>query len=219
MSDFIWEPQDYQGFLWENSRDLGQVKPWEDLSRFIFELSSDPENKVLVEIGTWNGLGSTRFFMQGLLKNKEAEFWTLENHLEKVNFAKSYWQGVVDDNHLKVNFVHGSVISNEDIDEWLKNYPDDFSEEELYWIDIDKKNTKSVINLPFEKIDVLLIDGGFFGHMEYLLLKDKCKYILLDDTTLYKSKQTREELLNSSEFHLIHDDLNCRNGISVFKRN
>jgi len=219
MSDFIWDPQDYQGFLWENSRDLGQVKPWEDLSRFIFELSSDPENKVLVEIGTWNGLGSTRFFMQGLLKNKEAEFWTLENNLEKVNFAKSYWQKVVDDNNLKVNFVHGSVISNEDIDEWVKNHPDDFNEKELYWIDIDKKNTKSVINLPFENIDVLLIDGGFFGHMEYLLLKDKCKYILLDDTTCYKSKQTREELLSSSEFHLIHDDLNCRNGISVFKRN
>lgn len=194
-----WDSNDYQGFLMESNSNSGHIKDEQILSKYIKDLSSDKENKVLVEIGTWNGLGSTKFFIEGLLENRDAEFWTLENNLDKVNFAKKQWEKIIEENKLNVKFVHGSLISNEDIDEWMKIHRNDYTENDINCINIDKQNTTNIIELPFEKIDVLLIDGGFFGHLEYLLLKDKCKYILLDDTNHPKSKHSRKDLIESDD--------------------
>ena len=214
----MWGEQDYQGFLYESNRGTGQVKADHVLSKYIYDLTSDKENKNIVEIGTWNGLGSTRFFIEALLNNPEANFITIENNFEKINFARNYWKNFIEENKLKVEFAHGTLISNEEIDNFIKENSDSFSQQELEWIEVDKANSESVYTIPFEKIDVLLIDGGHFGNLEYDLLKDKCKYILLDDTTCSKSKSTREDLLNREDFEMIFDDTTHRNGVSIFKR-
>jgi len=216
----MWDPQDLEGFKWESERGLGQVKEDQIFSKYIKELSSDKENKILVEIGTWNGLGSTKFFIQGLLNNKDAVFYTIENNLEKVNFAKSVWEKTIHENSLNVHFLHGSLISNESLSDYLKGTGDVYNEKELFWIDIDMKNSENnVITLPIDNIDVLLIDGGqYSGFLELMLLIDKSKYILLDDARTPKTEKARMHLLNHEDFELYFEDLDCRLGVSIFKR-
>jgi hypothetical protein len=69
-----------------------------------------------------------------------------------------------------------------------------------------------------------LIDGaGFFGRAEFQLLKDRCKYILLDDTNplySFKNHLNRQEILaNPGKWTVLEDDLNLRNGWMIAVNN
>jgi predicted O-methyltransferase YrrM len=214
----MWGSGDLMGFEMESKNNTGQIKSKDNISRIIRDLCSNKENKNLVEIGTWNGLGSTRFFIEAMLNNSDSVFYSLENNLDKYNFAKDYWQKFVSENNLNVNFLHGSLISVEELDDYIKNSNMDLSPGQIEWLDIDKANTTNIIELPIQKIDVLLIDGGEFnGYLEFQKLGEISKYVILDDINSYKNMENHENLLKNSEFELIYVDKSERNGVSVFK--
>jgi predicted O-methyltransferase YrrM len=87
----MWNKEDLEGFMIESQNNVGQVKQGQELADLIYKLSSDNTNKILVDIGTWNGLGSTRMFIEGMINNKGSILYTIENNTEKINFAKNYW--------------------------------------------------------------------------------------------------------------------------------
>ena len=87
---------------------------------------------------------------------------------------------------------------------------------------MDLKNCKMSTNyfttLP-PKIDLLILDGGEFStYGEYSLLRDRFEYLIVDDTRALKGDKIREELLNSNNILIIHDEINKRNGFIVGKR-
>ncbi len=215
----MWNTEDKNGFEFETLNNRGQINIEQDFGKIIFELSSNPENKILVDIGTWNGLGSTKCFIEGMKLNKSSILYTIENNEEKYQSTMNRLSPIINELGLNVNFVNGTLINNNDIDNWLVKENIILNENEKYWLLIDKSNSKNLIKLDCQEIDVLLIDGSeFSGYLEMILLKDISNYILLDDVNSIKNKYSREYLLKDENFELISEDLSSRNGYSIFKK-
>jgi hypothetical protein len=215
----MWNIEDKQGFQIETLNKRGQININQDFGKLIFELASSIENKIFVDIGTWNGLGSTKCFIEAMKSNPSSILYSIENNIEKYESAKSHWNSLIEENNLNVKFLNGSLVSNKSIDDWICGQNIILSDNEKYWLSIDKINSVNIITLDCQSIDILLIDGSeFSGYLEMILLKDKSKYILLDDVNSMKNKYSRNFLLNDNNFSLVIEDLSSRNGYSVFKR-
>ena len=67
-----WDTPDLDNYIKSTSEDIGQVLNDHTLmSKWLRMLAIDPNNKTFLEIGTWNGLGSTRIFVTCLeLRNE-----------------------------------------------------------------------------------------------------------------------------------------------------
>lgn len=214
----MWNIEDKNGFEIESSYNRGQINIDQDFGKIIYDLSKNPSNKIFVDIGTWNGLGSTKCFIEGMKLNKDSILYTIENNIEKYESAKQRWMSVIMDQNLNVDFINGTLISNDEIDNWISNNNILLSDTEKYWLSIDKTNSTNIIELTCKEIDILLIDGSdYSGYLELMLLKNISKYILLDDVISLKNKYSREYLLSDSNFELINEDLKSRNGYSIFK--
>lgn len=215
----MWNIEDKNGFVYETQNQRGQINIDQDFGKIIYDLASNAENKTFVDIGTWNGLGSTRCFIEGMKSNIESVLYTIENNSEKYEHAKSMWASSIKEFSLNVNFLNGSLIKNDDIDRWLDENKIELDETQQYWLTIDKANSTKNLIIDCDYIDILLIDGSdYSGYLELILLKDISKYILLDDVKSLKNEMSRKYLLDSNDFELISEDLHSRNGYSVFKK-
>ena len=123
----------------------------------------------------------------------------------------------------KLNLIYGRIVESKDISsvEEIQKY-DGFDSRYLDWRTEDAKNykdCKNVIEKLPETIDVLLLDGGeFTSYAEYLALKDRTKLLVLDDSRVFKNKRVRSELMNNEGWKLLHDNLQDRNGVTIFER-
>ena len=92
-----------------------------------------------------------------------------------------------------------------------------------HWNDIDFENMK---NKPLflnrtdtpSFYDVILLDGGeFTTYYEFNKLKDKCKFLLLDDTNTCKCKKIVEEIKASNNWKILMEN-NEGNGVLACER-
>ena len=216
----MWNIEDRNGFDIETKNGRGQINIDQKFGKLIFDLASLEENKVFLDIGTWNGLGSTKCFIEAMKVNKNSTLYTVENNSEKIQSAQLFLDKFIKEYELDVHFLNGTFIDDVDIDKWISENNIQLSQQQKYWLDIDKSNSASkILSSNFDKIDILLIDGSdYSGYLELLLFKDISKYIMLDDVNSLKNMMSRDFLLNSDDFELIADDLSDRNGYSVFKK-
>jgi hypothetical protein len=213
----MWNVEDKNGFEYEKNNNRGQINLNQNFGKLIFELAKDFNNKIFVDIGTWNGLGSTKCFIEAMKLNQNSILYTIENNTEKIDSAKNSLSNDIESNKLDVRFLNGTFISNDEIDRWIIDNKIVLTEQQQYWLTIDKTNSENLLNINFETIDILLIDGSdYSGYLELQLFKDISKFILLDDVNGLKNKMSREYLINSSDFKLEHEDLNDRDGYSIF---
>jgi len=195
----------------------GQINRGSKLEEYIFELTKKPEVKTIVDIGTWNGMGSTKCVLDGVLSSKiSKEVISLECNKMRYEEAKTNL------GFLPPNFklIHGTLINADELYPILEKLENEtykkWIQEDINWI----KVIPNVFHLMPEKIDLLIVDGGeFSGEIEFFKLYERCKYIVLDDTTTNKNKKSREFILaNPDKFSIIEDDLINRNGFLVTKR-
>lgn len=176
----------------------------------------------IVEIGTWKGLGSTKRIIDNIISNNlECSFLTLETNREFHLIAK---------NNLKdytkyVNLIHGRIIEQSDIFEFLNLNPvkaELFTiEQQISWLEADIKNMNQCPNVLDQipsNIDFLLLDGGEFStYPEWMLLKDRSKVIALDDTKMEKCKYIKLHILNNKDKYNILIDSDDRNGFMIIE--
>jgi hypothetical protein len=172
--------------------------------------------KNVVEIGTWRGLGSTLCIVQGMedSEKEDISFISIESNLNMYQTAVSLWE---DKSPSWLNLVHGRVVDILDMDKINLGYqhPDEAS-----WFEQDKKALEScpdvADSLP-DIIDLLLLDGGeFTTEAEFWRLKDRSRYIFLDDTTARKCKNIRAHVLNNlNKYEVLFDKPEERNGVMV----
>jgi hypothetical protein len=187
----------------------------------ILEKSGDIKN--IVEIGTWNGLGSTLCIIHAI-KNKDVRFWSLECNKDKITSALYSLSDYIDE---RIKLIWGSVVDTRVInsDEYLSNFKELKTSDTLQtWFKADINNCYACPNiikdLP-DNIDFLLLDGGEFTTLyEFECLRGRCsKYIALDDTLTDKCREIRRRLLEDPawiEIVCISD--NGRNGFSIFNK-
>jgi len=208
----MWCPNDKADY---ESNTTGQITPDGNVGKTIIDYIKDV--KTIVEIGTWNGLGSTRCFLMGLQPG--TSFFTLETHLEKHVIAQ---QNLINYMKPNVTFLWGSILKAEDVTDEKSIFPELANPEFARWHSVDMENLKmspNVLSQIPEQIDFLLLDGGeFTTWYEFKILLPRCtRYIALDDVNASKCKKIRDYLKNHafwSEVEYIPE----RNGFSLFKR-
>ena len=215
----MWEQYDLQGFMVSSKSGIGQINLSSNFGKKLHDLAKDTLNKTFVEIGTWNGLGSTMCIYSGLkLRTDDWLFYSFETNTDKLTFAKNYYKDT------KIIFSNDTVLQKipeiKDIENILNITIQD---EQLKWLYTDNENMKksnyffSSNNL--DKIDVLLLDGSeFYTYFEYLELRNKTKILCLDDINSIKCNRIYNELLLDNNWKLLEEDKNDRNGYAIFIR-
>jgi hypothetical protein len=85
--------------------------------------------------------------------------------------------------------------------------------------DVDIKNIQdsTLLNDQERVYDVVISDGSdWTSFYDVMLLKSRCRVLVLDDVNGIKHAKTREVLLRDPHFTLIQENLDERNGYSVF---
>jgi hypothetical protein len=215
----MWETNDKNNYAIHKQHNMGQICN-DSFSSKIRELAANIENKTFLEIGTWNGMGSTKQFVDVLRsRNDDYIFYSLECNSDKCNDAKKLY--VADKNIMILN----EVLFNIQPDNFYDIFPQCANNPMFQeWHKVDIENMKQCDlflerdDLP-QKFDVILLDGGeFTTYFEYQLIKDKCKYLLLDDINVTKCTKIVEEIKSEpTKWEIIEENRNTRNGFLVCK--
>lgn len=207
----------------------GQVNRGSFFGEQVYKLASNKAFKNYVEIGTWNGEGSTKCFMDAIFQRLDDScLYSLEANVEFYGQAVKFWEDKLSATRIpydKLHLLYGRIIEIEDL----------ISEEEVKshkifdqhpWLTWRARNIKeynmceNVIDKLPSEIDVLFLDGGQFSTpAEWQKLKDRTKVVLLDDTNTYKTERIREEILTSlDEWEIVFDKSSDRHGIFMATR-
>ena len=216
----MWESNDAKSYLNYQINNLGHICN-DILSIKIRELAIDSNNLTFLEIGTWNGLGSTKQFVDVLRgRNDDYIFYSLECNLEKSNDAKELYK------HDKKVIILNEVIFNEQPDNFYEVFPE-VKNNDLFnhWHYVDLQNMKNCnlfldrTNLP-EIFDVVLLDGGeFTTYFEFQKLKNRCKYLILDDINVAKCTKIVEEIKSeTNKWQILEENKTVRNGYMICKK-
>lgn len=210
---------------------MAEITLNDKLGQVIRDVIYENKFRYCLEVGSWNGLGSTQCFLAAMdrLDGPKVLHCLESNPTRAAEFRKN----VIRD---YVQLIEASSISQDQLvikdfeamwaDEFngLPDNPMGFHKEMVRsWWEYDMPLPAQGFLGSREQLpsyDAVLIDGGeFTGYSEYLLLKNKARCFFLDDThTAYKCKRVYTELRNSPEWKLIDEDPNLRNGFAAFIR-
>jgi len=205
----------------------GQLNRDTFLGEKIYQLSGIKEFRNYVEIGTWNGQGSTKCFMDAILfRNDNSCLYSLESNKAFHEMAKKYWRPVfsVPKGKAKIRLIYGRIIEMSEMFT-CEQIPEEMSADVVNygrWREEDILNyaqSPNVIVMLPEGIDVLLLDGGEFStYAEFHKLKKRTGVVLLDDTKSMKCKEIRRELLKDGMWRVVYDLPEEKNGVCIAYR-
>ena len=196
----------------------GQILNNDLLGQIIYNLTKREDINNIFEIGTWYGLGSTKFVIDGIIDSKtKKNFISIELYKEMFEVAEKNLQPYSE----YVKLLCGTIINYDEMF-WF-NFEDlDQTQYLRKWYDDDSSRIKIADNLLSqvqESIDLLILDGGEFStYPEWMKLKNRSKVIVLDDTNVLKCEKIRSELLNDSNYKKLFDEPSQRNGFSIFEK-
>ena len=175
--------------------------------------------KAIVEIGTWNGLGSTKMLLN-LTKNSKTirSFHSIESDVLCFKAAKRNLKNELE----YVNLILGRVHEIDDLNYVNKDiiFEYGYGEKEYEWFIQDLRRYKKIKNVAKQipdEIDLLLLDGGeFSGYADFLSLYTRSKFIVLDDVNSFKQHNVLNFInTNKTNFKLIYDSKN-RGGVKIY---
>jgi hypothetical protein len=204
---------------------VGQVNRGSKLDEIIYNLCLQDDIKNIVEIGTWNGMGTTKCIYDAISEKKgEYLVYSLECNTEFHNIALINYKNLPKLNNF--NMILGTIISPEDNKDPINNYDDIFFNQcsrdiQNSWYIQDLENCKKVPNILSiipDSIDLLILDGGEFSSFaEYQKLKDRTRYFILDDVNTIKNNEVAILMRKDTNYQIIHDS-DDRNGFLVSKK-
>jgi hypothetical protein len=197
----------------ENS---GQIKYDSSMGTVIAEYANDLRFSNYLEIGTWNGGGSTYCFAKGFEKRVEPfKFASLEINELMYNKAKEMYKDIS-----YIRIFNARILKNEElpsINTFLEMYPNLVSE----WFRDDMKYFFQTAYFDVEdyKPEVVLLDGSeYLTYFEFKKLEPTTNVFILDDINTDKCKKIVEELQDSNKWIKKYFVTNERNGWAVFEK-
>ena len=169
----------------------------------------------ILEIGTWNGLGTTRCILQALQSYDFDQFISLECNTIKYNLAIKNNNDLIND---KTHLLNATILDEQDWKDAREMFKNDLVQA---WFDTDYKHSKLLKNIytDLSEFDAILLDGGeYTTYAEFKKLLPLCKSLmLLDDTKTCKCMKIVEELNNNPEWQIIFQT-DERNGFAIYKK-
>lgn len=196
----------------------GQIQLNQEFGQWIAKYAADPRFQRYLEIGTWNGRGSTCCFYDGFTKRSDTP--TLQSYEiseEKFQEAAGLWKGVP-----QIKVIHGRVLKDVD----CPIYADVIARFPLVnpdWHAADIRNFWTCPYVPIQTPEVVLLDGAeYLTVYEFERVFRDCpsvRVFLLDDTKTAKNPQAYQYLLNNPEWaRVAYSESDSRNGWAVFER-
>jgi len=194
----------------------GQINRGSILGEAIYKLAKQEGVDYIFEIGTWNGLGSTKCIIDGIRDAKSPKKgMSIECNLSRNKEALS---NLV---YIPHNFTikQGTVVNYDELEPLMNTLQ---SDKHKRWLSEDLQEIKNAPNVFKELpqiIDLCILDGGeFSGFLEFFRLWNRCRYIVLDDTNTLKHSRSRKFILkHPNKFEILMDVTNERNGFLICK--
>jgi len=177
----------------------------------------------VIEVGSWDGRGSTTAIMHALEPMPDRRLVCIEPDPQR----HAELQGTVSGKPW-ISTVCGRSVSREAMtpksfeEVWRSpynrlRYPED---EVRRWWGEQRGGPGYLETLTDERFDAALIDGcEFCGWDDYRLLKDRVRVLMLDDVFhAYKCSQAHEHLRSDSQWSCIWSSAFVRNGASIWVR-
>jgi len=204
---------------------MGEINSTDRFGNTIIDVVQKYNLRKVLEIGSWDGTGSTQCFIQGMSGLRDPNLTCIEvitdRYNQLVKNTKPYpWVKCVNQTTISLK----SLIDNDFETLWNGPYNHIKSEKHTVndWFkqDIEEitKYDHGFLETDKEIYDGILIDGGeFFGYSEFLLVKDRCRVLFLDDYyNAFKTRRVVEELSKDNNWMCIAGDRYTRNGFAVF---
>lgn len=206
---------------------MGEINTTDTFGKIIIDTIKQYNLTNNLEIGSWDGTGSTQCFIEGMKDLSNPQLTCLEVRADRfqqlVNNTQK-WPWVKCVNNSTISFKSFIYKNFDEI--WNSPYNKIQNTRDIveswYRQDIDAISnvTDGFLETDHTFYDGVLIDGGeFFGYSEFLLIKDRCNVLFLDDYYgAFKTRQVAEELSADSDWEAIAGEKFLRNGFAVFKR-
>ena len=187
--------------------DSGQLSENTPEGKALFDFIKSNKIDSILEIGTWNGMGSTMTIVKALEESSQnPNFISIEtDKIAYKNAVKNHRYS-----NPRVHIQLGRII---EVDELPNLEEIDFESfgfvpenQEWYIQDLRRyKKTKNILNELPKNFDFILFDGGeFCTFSEFKKLWHKTKYFALDDTKTYKQFEVLKFInQNNNNFQLI----------------
>ncbi|KAG2386505.1 hypothetical protein C9374_002249 [Naegleria lovaniensis] len=171
----------------------GQVTMDTTFGKALYRLSKQNDVRIVLEIGTWFGGGSTQCIARGLQESgRDKLLYTIELYEPAWQYARKTYA------HMPIRFILGGTVPTE---MYLKpeEIPNKDRHYELYYqrdIELSKKSIPWLYPLCLAyNFDAILIDGNeYTGWAEYQIIDKYCKpkYLMLHDVGTLKTSKIEQ---------------------------
>lgn len=216
----MWDNTDRNHYMHCNNNNIGQICN-DEFSQEISKYALNLKYKTFLEVGTWNGLGSTKVFVDSLkCRTDNYIFYSIECNKDKAQYASELYK-----NFDKVHILN-EVLWNEEPKDFYDIFPQcKYNDLFKLWNDVDMINMKNC-NIFLHRnelpniFDVILLDGGeFTTYYDFQLIKNRCKVLMLDDINVDKCKFIVNEIENNpNKWKIIVKNTYLRNGFLIAER-
>ena len=169
----------------------GQITLETAFGKALRELAADPASgKIFVEIGTWDGEGSTKCLVEGLEARGDlsgAGIFSFEANRDLWMVASRYWQ----DKNPPLRALWGRLAERMMSEEKVKAHPlfEKAKEHFDLYFQSDLQNFLKAPLVRMRRADVVVLDGGeFCGEGDWDAVRSlKPKFVCLDDINVMKN--------------------------------
>jgi len=205
----------------------GQINMLSEFGKQIYSICKHykkNEQKTIVEIGSWNGQGTTICVMNAVYNQPKTSVYSFEADKPFAEKAIDYWNNISHEYpsvnnilHIINATLHREMAPKEDIIKLcgkIHHYEKHYIGEEL----LLKSSPIYSLKDNITKVDIIILDGGEYTTIEdyNLLIVYKPKYIFLNDTKSFKCHKIKSLLSKDIEYTCIFDSLE-RNGCAIFE--
>jgi hypothetical protein len=198
-----------------NIENTGQIQLTQPFGQWISKYGADERFSRYLEVGTWNGRGSTCCFYDGFSKRTTTP--TLQSYEifdQRAKEAKTLWSRVP-----SIEIIHGRMLKDHECPMYRDVYHI-HPQVNADWHSEDIRNFWSCSYVAPNDPEVVLLDGAeYLTYFEFEKLRDMegIQVFMLDDTGTAKNPHAFKVLSESPEWKLVASGSD-RNGWAVFEK-
>lgn len=216
---------------------MGQITPDTKLGRLISDCVLDEDINSILEIGTFDAMGSTKCVIDHMRSGQILYTFELYKSQYDISLNNLLSLGlkiidnkdgitIFDNNCSTVVLANRSIVTYDEVMKSLKDHPIEFKldVERLHHNLYFDSDMTMLLDAKMHELsgtyDLIILDGGEYSTLAEFskILPHASKYIILDDVMCYKNRATHEMLVRDSDFTMLAS-LDDRNGYSLFKKN
>ena len=195
----------------------GQITLETGFGRELRALAANPKYKVFVEVGTWDGQGSTKCICDALCERSDgAGLYTFEANRDWWRVASSYW---ADKAVTPLRVIYGRLAERMMSDKEVLEHPLYAKIKEHYalYFTQDERDFAAAPLARMRACDVAILDGGeFSGYWDWKAVEPLSpRVVCLDDTRVMKNSEVLAEML-SKGWKLVWES-DERNGAAILE--